>query len=171
MPDTTVIAEDSPAGAAARRAVSAHVAGLGEEYASLGVQLGARYDGSPIIAADGAPPADDYLRYTPSGVPGGRAPHYWLTDERGYGDSLYDHLGRGFTLLRLGGRTADASPLMAAAARLRIPLKMLDVPGATARDLYQRDLVLLRPDQYVAWCGNAMPADPDRLLAQLAGAG
>jgi 2-polyprenyl-6-methoxyphenol hydroxylase-like FAD-dependent oxidoreductase len=170
MPDTTAIAEDSPAGEATRRAVSAHVAGLGEEYASLGVQLGARYDGSPLIAADGAPPADEYLRYMPSGVPGGRAPHLWTNEGRGYGDSLYDRLGRGFTLLRLGGQTPDASPLLEAAARRGLPLATLDVAGDAARDLYQRDLVLVRPDQYVAWRGNAMPAEPDRLLAQLAGA-
>jgi hypothetical protein len=170
MPDTTVIAENSPAGEATRRAVSAHVAGLGEEYASLGVQLGARYDGSPIIVADGAPPADDYVCYRPSSVPGGRAPHLWLGDGRGYGDSLYDHLGRGFTLLRLDGRAADASPLTDAAARLRMPLKVLDLPNTAARDLYERDLVLVRPDQYVAWRGNTMAANPDRLLAQLASA-
>ena len=112
MPDTTVIAENSPEGEATRRAVSAHVAGMGEEYASLGVQLGARYDGSPIIAADGAPPADDYLRYTPSGVPGGRAPHLWLGDGRGYGNSLFDRLGQRLhtaAIGRLGDRRfADA---------------------------------------------------------------
>ena len=80
-----------------------------EEYASIGVQLGARYDGSPIVAEDGAPPADDYLRYTPSGVPGGRAPHYWPGAGRGYGDSLFDRFGKGFTLLRLGGKAPDTS--------------------------------------------------------------
>ena len=77
---------------------------MAEEFASLGVQLGARYDGSPIVAEDGAPPADDYVHYTPSGVPGGRAPHYWPGAGRGYGDSLFDQFGMGFTLLRLGGR-------------------------------------------------------------------
>ena len=69
-----VIEDHSPEGEAARRSVGAHFATLAEEYASIGVQLGARYDGSPIIAEDGAPPPDDYVDYTPSGVPGGRAP-------------------------------------------------------------------------------------------------
>ena len=45
-------------------------------------------------------------RYMPSGVPGGRAPHYWLDAGRGYGNSLFDHFGTGFTLLRLGGKAA-----------------------------------------------------------------
>jgi hypothetical protein len=143
---------------------------LGEVFASVGVHLGSRYVGSPVNGGDGAPPADEYLRYMPSGVPGGRAPHLWTNEGRGYGDSLYDRLGRGFTLLRLGGQTPDASPLLEAAARRGLPLATLDVAGDAARDLYQRDLVLVRPDQYVAWRGNAMPAEPDRLLAQLAGA-
>ena len=109
MPDTSAIAEDSALGEAQRRAVGAHVATLAEEYASIGVQLGARYDGSPIVAEDGAPPPDDYVNYTPSGVPGGRAPHYWLDQGRGYGSSLFDRLGMGFTLLRLGGKAADTA--------------------------------------------------------------
>jgi hypothetical protein len=170
MPPTEAIEEDSPAGEAARRKVSAHVATMGEEYASIGVQLGARYDGSPIIVADGTPPPDDYVHYMPSGVPGGRAPHYWLNGGRGYGDSLFDRLGVGFTLLRLGGKAADSAAIEAAAQRRGVPLKVLDVPSADARNLYGADLALVRPDQYVAWRGNAPPADPDRMLAQAVGA-
>jgi hypothetical protein len=144
---------------------------LAEEYASIGVQLGARYDGSPIIAGNGAaPPPDLYETYTPSGVPGGRAPHVWIGEERGYGSSVFDRLGRGFTLLRLGGAGMDTTPIEAAAARRRVPLTVLDVPLAAARDLYGGDLALIRPDQYLAWRGNAPPSDPDRLVAQLTGA-
>jgi 2-polyprenyl-6-methoxyphenol hydroxylase-like FAD-dependent oxidoreductase len=170
MPPTDAIEEDSPAGEAARREVSAHVVSMGEEYASIGVQLGARYDGSPIIAANGAPPADDYLNYTPSGVPGGRAPHYWLGSGRGIGDSLFDQLGVGFTLLRLGGKAVDSSSIEAAAKKRGMPLKVLDVPQSDARDLYGADLALVRPDQYLAWRGNAPPFDPERLMAQVVGA-
>ena len=46
---------------------------------------------------------ETYDEYVPSGVPGGRAPHLWLDDERGTGSSLFDRLGKGFTLLRLNG--------------------------------------------------------------------
>ena len=51
-----------------------------------------------------------------------------------------------------------------------VPLKVLDVPSADARDLYGADLALIRPDQYVAWRGNAPPADPERLISQVVGA-
>jgi hypothetical protein len=170
MPDTSAIAENSPAGEAQRRAVAAHISTLAEEYASIGVQLGARYDGSPIVAGNGTPPTDKYETYTPSGVPGGRAPHVWLDEGRGYGSSLFDRLGRGFTLLRLGAAGTDTAPIEAAAARRRVPLTVLDVPLAAARDLYGSDLALIRPDQYLAWRGNAPPSDPDRLVARLTGA-
>src|SRR5262249_30215527 len=45
---------------------------------------------------------DEVETYTPSSVPGGRAPHLWLHDSRGPGSSLFDRLGRYFTLLRIG---------------------------------------------------------------------
>jgi 2-polyprenyl-6-methoxyphenol hydroxylase-like FAD-dependent oxidoreductase len=169
MPPIDGIEEDTPAGEATRRSVSAHLAHMTEEYASLGVQLGARYDGSPVVAQDGAPPADDYVNYTPSGVPGGRAPHYWMGSGRGIGDSLYDRLGKGFTLLRLGGKAADSSAIEAAARQRGVPLAVLDVPAADARDLYGRDLALIRPDQYIAWSGNIPPADADKLIARATG--
>lgn len=170
MPPIDAIDQDSPAGEATRAKVSAHLATMTEEYASLGVQLGSRYDGSPIVTEDGAPPADDFLNYKPSGVPGGRAPHYWPGQGRNYGDSLYDQFGKGFTLLRLGGSAPDTSSIEAAAQRRRVPLKVIDLPQSEARDLYGRDLALIRPDQYVAWRGDAPPTDPDRLIGRLIGA-
>jgi 2-polyprenyl-6-methoxyphenol hydroxylase-like FAD-dependent oxidoreductase len=168
MPAPMTMEQDSPEGAAARRQVSAHLATMGEEFASIGVQLGARYDGSPIVAGDGVPPADDYVRYVPSAVPGGRAPHLWLGEGRGYGDSLFDRLGTGFTLLRFD-RQADTAAIQAAAAARNIPLAVLDVAPPEGRDLYGRALALIRPDQYVAWRGDALPSDPARLMAKVVG--
>jgi len=170
MPITAEMEQDTAAGAAARAQVSAHLATFGEEFASIGVQLGARYDGSPIIAEDGAPPRDDFMHYTPSGVPGGRAPHYWPGAGRGYGDSLFDQFGRGFTLLRLGRKPADTSSIEATARQRGVPLKVIDLPQGDARELYGRDLALIRPDQYVAWRGDVPPPDPNAMLARLIGA-
>lgn len=160
---------DSAEGEAARRQTGAFLSTFGEEFASIGVQLGVRYDGSPIIVADGTPPADSFVRYTPTSVPGGRAPHVWIGEGRSRGDSLYDRLGIGFTLLRLGPRAASASALVEAARRRDLPLDVVDVPGDAARALYERDLALVRPDQHVAWRGNALPADIDALLARVTG--
>ena len=163
------IEQDSETGETARRTAGKMLAGFAEQFASIGVQLGARYDGSPLIAADGAPPADDFITYKPTSSPGGRAPHVWLGSKRDYGDSLYDHLSRGFTLLRIGPHAPHASVLAAAAVRCNIPFAVVDVPDSEARDFYQCDLALIRPDQYVAWRGNTVPTDSDALLAQLVG--
>lgn len=162
------IEQDTPTGEAARRAAGAMLANFSEQFASIGVQLGARYDGSSVIIPDAAAPADSVLTYTPTSIPGGRAPHVWFDEKRTYGNSLFDRLGTGFTLLRLGPRAPDASVMMAAAVRQNIPLKALDVSDTDARDLYERDLVIIRPDQYVAWRGNNS-ANPDRLFAQVVG--
>ncbi|MBT7485037.1 MAG: FAD-dependent oxidoreductase, partial [Rhodospirillales bacterium] len=148
------IEHDTSMGEAARRTAGEMLANFGEQFASIGVQLGARYDGSPLIASEGPAPADSFVTYTPTSVPGGRAPHLWLDEKRTFGSSLYDQLGTGFTLLRLGTHTADVSEMLTAAANLGIPLKVLDIDDMDARDLYQCDLALIRPDQHIAWRGN-----------------
>jgi 2-polyprenyl-6-methoxyphenol hydroxylase-like FAD-dependent oxidoreductase len=170
MPAPPEMEDDTPEGAAARRVVSAHLMTMGEEFASIGVQLGARYDGSPIIAANGAAaPPDDYVNYTPSSIPGGRMPHYWIGPGRGYGDSLFDRLGKGFNLIQVGSKAPDVSSLQAAARARNVPLTAITINSADARDLYGCDLALVRPDQYVAWRGNTAPADPDKLIAKVTG--
>jgi 2-polyprenyl-6-methoxyphenol hydroxylase-like FAD-dependent oxidoreductase len=165
VPMAAEMLADTPAGGTARQRAGDFLATFGEEFASLGIQLGARYDGSPIILPDGtAPPADDPVHYRPSGCPGGRAPHLFLADR----SSLYDHFGAGFTLLRLRG-DHDARPLAAAAESRGVPLANFDVGLAEGRELYGSDLALIRPDQYVAWRGNRLPADCAALLARATG--
>jgi hypothetical protein len=167
VPVGEAINDDSTAGAAARAEAAAFLSTFGEEFASLGIQLGARYDGSPIIAGDGSePPADDPAIYTPSASPGGRAPHLWLSGRR----SLYDQFGRGFTLLRFKGSRADTRPLETTARSRGVPLKTLEVELDAGRDLYERDLALIRPDLYVAWRGNRLPEDCSALIGLATGA-
>jgi len=140
---------------------------LPEEHDFLGVVLGARYDGSPLIVADGAPPEAGVESYTPSSVPGGRAPHLWLDDVRGADSSLFDRLGQYFTLLRFAN--VDTAALERAAEHAGIPLKIVDISHAQARELYPRKLALIRPDQHVAWRGDELPHDTEGLLAAVTG--
>jgi 2-polyprenyl-6-methoxyphenol hydroxylase-like FAD-dependent oxidoreductase len=163
------IDQQTPAGDEARRTAADYLSGFGEEFASLGVQLGARYDASPITVSDAPPPADDFIGYRPSGVPGGRAPHVWTGQGRGIGDSLYDSLGPGFTVLRLGPTPPKTDGLLAAFAKRNVPVRALDVPSPVARDLYERDIVVVRPDQHIAWRGNADPPDAADVVAQVTG--
>ncbi|HET9714584.1 MAG TPA: FAD-dependent monooxygenase [Pseudolabrys sp.] len=162
------IEEQTPAGQSARQAAGLMLSQFSEQFASIGVQLGARYDGSPILPGDAAAPADSFTSYTPSSVPGGRAPHFWIDEKRSSGSSLFDLLGPGFTLLRIGPRAIEAEAIIAAAASMRVPLRVLDLPDADARDLYGCDVALIRPDQYVAWRGNTV-TDPEKLVRLVSG--
>jgi len=163
VPITPEIEKDTAAGRAERAAVGPRLAEHAfREFVIPGVQLGLRYLDSPIIAPDGTtPPADTPNIYTPSAAPGLRAPHLWLGEA-----ALYDRLGLDFTLLRMGG--ADGAAIVAAAELRGMPLKILDVPGARA--LYEADLALIRPDQHVAWRGNAPPSDAVAFIDRVRGA-
>lgn len=134
------------------------------EFKTLGLVLGMRYEDSPIVVPDGSdPPSDHVTLYEPSAYPGCLAPHLWLAD----GSSLYDHFGAGFTLLVTDGGSSDA--LVAAAARRRVPVTVLALPDERLRGRYGARLALIRPDQHVAWRGDKLPADLDRLIAHVTG--
>lgn len=145
------IEEESPEGENARRIAGEYLAAHGRaEFDIPGITFGARYYNSPIIVGDGTePPPDAANLYVPSACPGGRAPHLWISSEQ----SLYDTFGFEWTLLRLS-RGAEGQRIAAAAAKSGLDLKIVDLWRDDARDLYQADLALIRPDQVVAWRGN-----------------
>jgi FAD binding domain-containing protein/aromatic ring hydroxylase-like protein len=161
----TEIEDDSDAGEQARQDAGEYLALHGKsEFNIPGITFGARYDRSPIIFDDGtAAPRDEANVYVASAKPGGRAPHVWFTD----GESLYDRFGFEWTLLRFS-TAAESGGLIAAAARAGIDLKVLDISLTGVRDIYGADLVLVRPDQIVAWRANTA-SDPEAILGRMLG--
>jgi hypothetical protein len=79
-----------------------------------------------------------------------------------------EQVGNGFTLLRFAD--VDVAPIVAAAADRKVALEVVDVRDDHARRLYQRDLVLIRPDQHVAWRDDTAPNDPGVLIDRVRGA-
>jgi 2-polyprenyl-6-methoxyphenol hydroxylase-like FAD-dependent oxidoreductase len=161
-----LVLDDTPEGEAQRRAVGEQMnAMLAQEWHSFGVAMGYRYDASPVVVPDGTPPTpDDASEYVPTARPGHRAPHAWLAGGR----STIDLFGDGFTLLRLGGG-ADAGPLEAAAADRGVPLRVVAVDDPAVARLYERRLVLVRPDGMVAWRADSLPDDASLLVATVTG--
>jgi 2-polyprenyl-6-methoxyphenol hydroxylase-like FAD-dependent oxidoreductase len=136
-----------------------------QEFRGLGVVLGYTYAGSPFVATEAAPPPESpSIEYRPSAYPGRLAPHLWLDDGR----SLYDLFGGGFTLLVTDeAHAADVAAASDDAARMRVPLEIVRVAMAETASLYEAALVLIRPDQHVAWRGAAWPGA--EILARVTG--
>ena len=137
-----------------------------QQQCAGGLNFGYFYGDSPIIRYDGEPhPAYTMHDFTSSTVPGCRAPHLWLGDGR----SLYDALGPDYTLIRTDP-AVRVSGIVESAAKRDAPLAVLDIEAPNARDLYARKLVLVRPDQHVAWRGDEEPASPTELIDLVRGA-
>lgn len=120
--------------------------------ASSGTLLGYRYEGSDIIVADDTPePPDDPRRYMPIARPGHRAPHAWLEN----GEALFDRFGSGFTLLQLTPRDANTIAFEAAAKDISMPLEIVILDDIYVSQIYESNLILIRPDLMIAWRSNS----------------
>jgi hypothetical protein len=162
------IRDKTPEGAATR-ANLARIADVEQRKSNemIGAELGYRYAGSPLIAAEpGEAPPHDFMTYVPSTWPGARLPHVWLADRT----AVQDRIGYGdhYTLLRLRAR-ADTAGLEAAMQATGAPFRVLDLDDAHARDIYGCDLMLLRPDMHIVWRGNTPPDDTARLARMATG--
>jgi hypothetical protein len=131
----------------------------------IGAEMGYRYVDSPVIMNMPGGPEHLFRDYVPTTWPGARLPHVWLDD----GSAMQDRIGDCYTILRLGGSTADMEPLERALRSFGAPVARLDVPDRIAREIYGIDLLLLRPDMHVAWRGNAPPDEPEVVAATATG--
>jgi 2-polyprenyl-6-methoxyphenol hydroxylase-like FAD-dependent oxidoreductase len=161
------IALDTAAGGEARRAMGESIVRTQtRKFITDGIALGYRYDPSPICWPDDGPaPPLTVSAYHPTSYPGSRAPHAWLRPGR----STIDAFGRGFTLLRFGDEAPDAAPIERAFGERGVPLAIMSIAEPAIGELYERRLVLVRPDGHVAWRSNELPADPRALVDRARG--
>ncbi|WP_197277037.1 FAD-dependent monooxygenase [Sphingomonas profundi] len=158
------LSADDASGTARREKLGANIARLGNaENESWGVEFGYRYDGSNVICHEPAAPPIDPLVYAPNTWPGARLPHMFLKD----GAAIHDKLGLFFTLVVLD----DTEPcgFEQAAEELGVPLTILRLNQPELRSIYERNLLLVRPDQHVAWRGDAPPDDAKGVLRHVTG--
>jgi 2-polyprenyl-6-methoxyphenol hydroxylase-like FAD-dependent oxidoreductase len=161
------IERPGPDGDAIREEAGEHITSLKQqELASFGAQFGAAYRDSPICMPDGTqPPEASFGDFTPSASPGSRLPHIWLAPDH----SIFDEVKtKGFTLLRLDP-AVDTSGFEDAAAERGVPLSVFSLDDDRYAAVCVADLVLVRPDHYVAWRGTAGPDDPGAILDRVRG--
>jgi 2-polyprenyl-6-methoxyphenol hydroxylase-like FAD-dependent oxidoreductase len=156
-----------PQGDATRAAVGQRAYDLNvQQYSCAGLNFGYFYDRSPLIAYDDeVPPGYTMGSFTASTVPGCRTPHFMLPGDV----SLYDAMGPDYALLRFD-RRIDTTPLERAAQLRGVPLRTVDIDLPEMPAPYRHALLLSRPDQHVAWRGDALPADPLALVDLIRGA-
>ena len=145
--------EEGPEADQAREEIGSFIQEAGNlENEAWGIEWGYRYDDSPVIChEEGEPPAYEWEDYVPSTWPGVRPPNVFLED----GTPLFDKFGREFTLLKF--EDLDTTDLEDAAAAVGVPLAVVSVEDSNAANLYEKKLVLTRPDQHVAWRGDTAP--------------
>lgn len=156
------IRDATPEGKQARD-ILAHVANIEQRKSNemIGAELGYRYVDSPILCNVPGGPEHLFREYVPTTWPGARLPHVWLGD----GSAVQDRIADGYVLLKLGDTDVDTTALERAIRSFGAPLSVLEIPDQVARDVYERDLVLVRPDLHVVWRGNVLPEDVKSIAA------
>ena len=168
LPTDNAIADHSLEGERARQQFAEALKdrrGAGNERLHESVKLAYCYENSPIVARDETPTLPQPGKPISLCRTGARAPHAWIAPEV----STLDLFGAGFVLLRFDG-SIDVAPLADAAASRAVPFALVDLHNSDIATLYQRRLVLVRPDGHVAWRGDTCPADALALLDRLRGA-
>jgi 2-polyprenyl-6-methoxyphenol hydroxylase-like FAD-dependent oxidoreductase len=147
--DAAIFAE-GPDGDARRQWAGNEIARIGNhENESWGIEFGYWYRDSPIVMHDGDGVAsDDPLTYRPTTVPGARLPNVYLKDNR----PLFDQLGPWFTIIDCGGH--DSSGFVEAAGEMNVPLQVLSLDEPEVAKVYGNGMILVRPDQHIAWRGG-----------------
>jgi hypothetical protein len=119
-----------------------------------GIEMGYRYGRSPIVLSSGEmgeEPAWYPTHYVPSTWPGARAPHVFLSDGR----PIFDLYGEEYTLVDF---TPDGRGVELIRLEEKHAIVHIHLPNEPhARKIWERDLVLVRPDGHVSWRASDVP--------------
>ena len=98
-----------------------------------------------------------------------RSGHHLAPQTLSTGRSVFDALGEGFTLLAFDADEPAVAAIEQAAVIAGLPLTIVRDSRAGGRERYAASLVLVRPDQFVAWTSDKAPADAAALLRRVSG--
>lgn len=174
----------TPEGRERRRRLAEAVDLQNYQFNALGVELGQRYNSVAVVTDGAAPPPsrrDPELHYQPSTVPGHALPHAWVNRGGKPVSTLDLCIADGFTLLTgIGGEAWQTATAQLAEA-IGVPMKVIEIGHfrlvddptgnwARLRGIEEDGCILVRPDRFVAWRCNALPADPEAELGRVAAA-
>jgi FAD-dependent monooxygenase len=137
--------------------IGSYINTSGPETLDRGIELDLRYDTSPFIYPDGTSPDPWKVKsYTLSTRPGCRAPHAFLKDGS---TSMYDLLGVEWTLSHFVEENEDDSTALFTGRTKELPVEIRCAQRRESRSkIWERDIVLVRPDTHVAWRANKGPS-------------
>jgi 2-polyprenyl-6-methoxyphenol hydroxylase-like FAD-dependent oxidoreductase len=99
-----------------------------------------------------------------------RPGHHLAPQPLSTGRNVFEELGTGFTLLSFDRDEAAAEAFAQSAAAQRVPLKVVRDTLEGGRERYEAGLVLVRPDQFVAWAGDQPIPSASEILKRSRGA-
>lgn len=155
---------DDDQGRQLRAQISKHVLSNDAENKAHGIELGYRYNQSSVTNTEpeGIPePEWKLFDYVPSTWPGVRAPHVFLKDGT---TSIFDLFGTGaqYSLVDWSADKKYLQLIQPVAQRLGMPLKVIHLPDEKhVRQIWERDAVLIRPDDHVSWRAPASNTTSD----------
>jgi hypothetical protein len=145
----------SEEGSEIRKRIHEHYQTHKGENTDLGIEMGYIYESGVIHQPDEQEDKPEWLapRYVPSTWPGSRAPNVYLSD----GSAVFDHFGKDWSLVSFTESSRNIRVLLEAAESLHVPVKHVDLKGEDhVRSIWEQDLVIVRPDEHVAWRSNSV---------------
>lgn len=123
------------------------------------------YRGSPIVFGPEGGVCSAVGRHDFAARPGHHLTPFTLSN----GARLFDVLGQGFTLLALDAPATAVAAFSDAAQALGIPLQVIADDCAEDRGRVGSALILVRPDQYVAWVDTGAAFAAEAVLRRAVG--
>jgi 2-polyprenyl-6-methoxyphenol hydroxylase-like FAD-dependent oxidoreductase len=98
-----------------------------------------------------------------------RAGHHLAPRQLTLGRNVFEKLGSGFTLIDLGAPESASAEIVHAAEASSVPLKVIKDDNAESRDFYKATLILVRPDQFIAWTSDGSVTDAADIIRRAVG--
>jgi 2-polyprenyl-6-methoxyphenol hydroxylase-like FAD-dependent oxidoreductase len=123
------------------------------------------YEASPIVVG---PPGGKTTAHGQHSFKA-RSGHHLPPQQLSSGRNVFEELGPGFTLLAFDAEDGAVRAFEQAARSLNIPFKAVRDSYVDGRAKYESRMILVRPDQFVAWTGEAGPADAASVMRKICG--